>query len=205
MAGTDKWQRRLLPLMSGTLVIAGIFFAAISVYEFNALQMWLERVPVRISGVDWPSDASPGFDQRMQVAVNRGSFELEQQVVERRYGQATATMLARLWTRFMGFMTGMILAFVGAAFVLGKINEAPTTADLGGGGFKGAIATSSPGLVLAFLGAVLMTVSLSVTASTAGQDGAVYFRYAGAAPAAAAKPPALTPAQIVALARQPIR
>jgi hypothetical protein len=44
---------------------------------------------------------------------------LERELIARRYDQVNLTVTTRLWTRLMGFITGMILALVGAAFVLG--------------------------------------------------------------------------------------
>jgi hypothetical protein len=45
---------------------------------------------------------------------------LEADALQRRYHQANANMLARVWTRQLGFITGMLLALVGAAFILGR-------------------------------------------------------------------------------------
>ena len=203
MDDLGRWQRRLLPLMSGVIVVSALFFAAVSIFEFQSLRDWLERSTPPAT-VSWPAAGDANYDRALAVAIDHGSYDLEQGVIAQRYGQATAAVLARLWTRFMGFLTGMILAFVGAAFVLGKLSEAPTEIEGSAQGIKAAIATSSPGLVLAVLGTLLMTVSLTVTTSTAGEDRAVYFRFAGAVPASTgpAAPP-LTTAQIAALAAQP--
>ena len=69
---------------------------------------------------------------------------LEEQTIEHRYAQVNATLMLRAWTRHLGFLTGMILAFVGAIFILSKLSESETRLSAEGGGAKGALATSSP-------------------------------------------------------------
>ncbi len=200
-----RWQRRLLPLMSGILIASALFFAAVSIREFQGLRDWLERDAPAAAAITWPAATDPDYDRGLAVAIDRGSYQLEHDVVAERYKQATAAVLSRLWTRFMGFLTGMILAFVGAAFVLGKLAEAPTEVKAAGSGVSAAIATSSPGLVLAALGAVLMAVSLSVTTTTSGEDRAVYFRFGGSVPAAAESRAAAPPdAALAAPAARPL-
>ncbi|MHB8766787.1 MAG: hypothetical protein ACYDA8_20960 [Deferrisomatales bacterium] len=191
---TRAWQRRLLPLMAGSIVAMGVFFFAASLY-----QLYYLHGAVR----------SPGFD----VARVIGEFEagaepdrwrgdpehllwktlvlLEHDLVQRRYHQVNAAMLARVWTRYLGFVTGMILALVGAAFILGKIREAPSEIKAEGGGFQASVASASPGILLAFLGTVLIAITLWVPFEVQTRDVPVYL-----SPATAAAPPAALPAPL---------
>lgn len=128
-----RWQRRLLPLMSLILVASGIFFGVVSVLEVRSLYDRLRHEAM---------DLSPVFDAYEAGVAPAGLSEdyvrfkalamLEADALKRRYHQANATMLARVWTRQFGFITGMLLALVGAAFILGQLGNQPT--KLGGEG-----------------------------------------------------------------------
>ena len=64
--------------------------------------------------------------------------------------------MARTWTSYLGYLTGMILALVGATFILGKLKEEVSTLGVEGSGVKATLRTTSPGLALCFLGTVLI-------------------------------------------------
>jgi hypothetical protein len=68
--------------------------------------------------------------------------------------------MSRTWTRYLGFMTGMIFALVGAAFVMGKLREQESALALKNAAVEANITTTSPGLVLCLLGTVLMLATL---------------------------------------------
>jgi hypothetical protein len=87
---------------------------------------------------------------------------LEQDAMQLRYRNVNAVLLLRTWTRNMGFLVGMVLALVGAFFILGKLKVDPTEVSGEGAGFKVAVASSSPGIVLALLGTALMAITLVV-------------------------------------------
>jgi hypothetical protein len=68
--------------------------------------------------------------------------------------------MSGLWLRYLGFVTGMILALVGASFVLGKLREPLTeiTGELPK--INLSLRSASPGIILVFLGAVLMIATI---------------------------------------------
>ena len=53
-------------------------------------------------------------------------------------------------------------ALVGSIFILARLSESETRLSSEGGGAKLALATSSPGIVLAVLGTILMVVTLTI-------------------------------------------
>ena len=156
------WQRTLLPLMAAFLVLAAIFFAVMSVFELREFYDEIAHEPLDLAmhftemEEGAPADAlnHPDYVRFKVLAL------LEAEALQRRYHQANATMLGRIWTRQLGFITGMLIALVGAAFILGRLQEAPTTFELASDQLKGALATSSPGIVLAVLGTALMALTL---------------------------------------------
>jgi hypothetical protein len=193
-AREEAWRDRLLPLMALTLVAAGLFFAAMSVIELRAFYARVQHAPIDI-GADFAAfearagaEVTGGLDYLRMKTLTR----LEADALQRRYHQATTTMLARVWTRQLGFLTGMILALVGAAFVLGRLREPASRLSGEGGGVKGAIETASPGLALAALGSGLMAITLLMPFGVETFDRTVYLEAAaaaGAGPAPVAAPP----------------
>jgi uncharacterized membrane protein YidH (DUF202 family) len=158
----DAWQRRLIPLMAGMVVIAALFFAFVSIREFDQLKDMLRAppsgVPALVERLDRVAAATPA--ERLELIDRQARLTLEAEGVARRYQQSHAIILGRLWTRFMAFITGTILALVGAAFILGKLREPVSEISGGGGGAQASIRSASPGIVLATLGTVLMLAAL---------------------------------------------
>ncbi|NVK42536.1 MAG: hypothetical protein HWE39_14945 [Oceanospirillaceae bacterium] len=170
------WQRLLLPLMSLMLVVAALFFAAMSVFELRDFYRRVELKPLDLASTFSTYEAA--HPQEAQRSLDYLEFKvkatLEADALFRRYHQANATMLARVWTRQLGFLTGMILAVVGAAFILGRLKGDATRIEAEGKGIKGALATSSPGIVLCSLGTLLMAITLVIPFGVETNDAAVY-------------------------------
>ena len=190
-----RWQTRLLPFVLVAIFAMGAFFFGSSIVQLNRLS---DRITYH---------ESPRIDQTFAAFEKQGSLAsqadrldylrwktmvmLEQDVVQRRYAQVNATTMLSAWTRHLGFLTGMILALVGAIFILSKLNESTTTLSGEGGGAKAALETSSPGIVLAVLGSVLMTVTLVKEFEFTTTDTPVYIGRSEPAEAALPPPPAL--------------
>src|SRR5262249_48521092 len=98
-------------------------------------------------------------------------------------------LMSRIWEKHMAFLTGMVLAFLGATFVLGRLREARSTLSGGTAQLKAEISSASPGIILAFLGAVLLVTSLLVHVTIDVHDAPIYTRSVDAAAASRASPP----------------
>lgn len=173
----EAWQRLLLPLIGAILVVVAIFFAVTSVLELRDFYGRVEQRPPALGNV------FEKFEQLESAPIGEVAYlrfkvaaMLEADALHRRYHQATSTMLARVWTRHLGFLTGMLLAIVGAAFILGRFREDQTRIEGEGGGARAAIATSSPGLALSTLGTVLMAITLVVPFGVKTYDEATYLQ-----------------------------
>ena len=196
------WQKRLLPLMVGLLVTLTAFFIVASFVQLYYLQTRIEKAP--------PLDLGPAMTSLDEIAKDMQSGKiqdpralnsrieqarwqtlsiLEANVLQRRYHHAGVLLLSRIWTRYLGFVTGTILAMVGAAFILGKLQEASSNLGAEGGLWKVSLTTASPGLVLAALGTILMLATLATSMDLSVNDGPVYLREV--AGAAEAPPPPL--------------
>jgi hypothetical protein len=196
------WQRRLLPLMVGLLVALTAFFIVASFVQLYYLQTRIEKAPRLDLGPAMTSldeiakDMQSGklqdpraLNSRIEQARWQTMSILEANVLQRRYHHAGVLLISRIWTRYLGFVTGTILAMVGAAFILGKLQEASSNLGAEGGLWKVSLTTASPGLVLAALGTVLMLATLATNMDLYVNDGPVYLRDASGAAAEAPPPP----------------
>lgn len=156
------WQRRLIPLMVGIVVLSAIFFAATSIREFERVHATLSPPKAALAPLMASFDRLPAasFEEGLAIANRKAEIYLETEAMSRRYEQSHAIILARVWTRFMAFTTGTILALIGAAFILGKLRETQTSLSGTGGGAQFALASASPGIVLATLGTILILAAI---------------------------------------------
>ena len=175
--GVAAWQNRMAPLMAGAVVLAAVFFCTISVLQFESLQDRLEDRPADLAPLLLQFDALSQADgvDRAEVLRTKALITLEQQALNRRYDQAAAIVVSKLWTRFMGFVTGMLLALIGAAFVLGRLRETASTLSATGQGLGVSLTSASPGLVLSTLGVALMGLAIASSFEITTTDVPVYF------------------------------
>lgn len=196
------WQRRLLPLMVGLLVTLTAFFIVASFVQLYYLQTRIEKAPRLDLGPAMTSldeiakDMQSGkiqdpraLNSRIEQARWQTLSILEANVLQRRYHHAGVLLISRIWTRYLGFVTGTILAMVGAAFILGKLQEASSNLGAEAGLWKVSLTTASPGLVLAALGTILMLATLATSMDLYVNDGPVYLRETSGAAAEAPPPP----------------
>ena len=171
-----RWQRKLLPFMVRFMVALAIVFFAMSLFDVmqvkNAIfnehgegirAIMQERVAFKTGETHSPEDAMRG-----------ALLLLESDALDKRYHQASALLMSRIWTKHLSFLTGMVLTFLGATFVLGKLSEGASNIAGSGAGWKAEVTSSSPGIILAFFGTVLLTVSLLVQTKIDVQDSPVY-------------------------------
>jgi hypothetical protein len=172
----NAWQQRLLPLMCGSLALLTMFFCVALAIETISVQRHIESAHelnldpliARLESVK-PSNAAAVEEFRVKAVML-----MEANVIDRRYHQASAAALGRIYLIFLGFATGMVLALTGSTFVLGKLREAPTTVGGGTSTLSANLRSGSPGLVLAFFGTVLMLSTIFSRADISVRDQALY-------------------------------
>ncbi len=175
-ADLKRWQARMAPFMTAAVVATALFFAVATIWKFGDIETRLMKPSADVAGSAWSTTVAPkDFDEQMRLETARASYNLERDLVARRYEQANLAFMSRLWTRFMGFVTGMILALVGAAFVLGKLETDRSEVGAEASGLSVTMRSTSPGLVLAVLGTLLMGLSIALPVTVTVTDGAVYF------------------------------
>lgn len=171
-----RWQKRLLPVMTGMLTGLTIFFLLASFVQLFYLHQRIENCP--------SLDLNPAMKimetgqlnttDRLDYARWKALVILEGHALGRRYHQANVLLMSRIWKSYLGFVTGMIMAMVGAAFILGKLREPETTLNAEGSAFKFSITSASPGLILATLGTILMLTTIIHHSDIEVKDSALY-------------------------------
>lgn len=175
---SKRWQAAMAPLMVAMVVVTAVFFAVITVWKVGTLEAAINRPISATAPVAWTASslAPSNFAEQIELATIQAQYGLEREVIARRYAQGNLAFQNRVWTRFMGFVTGMILALVGAAFVLGKLSTDPNELAAQSHGASLTLRSASPGVVLAVLGTLLMSIAISVPVTVNTNDAAVYFR-----------------------------
>ena len=174
-----RWQRSISPFMLLAVLATAIFFFASSYIEFQSIKASILH-PADTSDLkamlDRPAVAGAESAEAFRWKVSAYARYQSQAKVD---AAGNALMLVNVWVRYLGFVTGMVLAIVGATFIMAKLTEATTALNASGAGFAGSVSTSSPGIILAILGTVLMLGAMTIQFSV--QDS--YRQAPSAAPA----------------------
>lgn len=163
VAEIDNWQRRLLPLMVRMIVGLTAFFFLATLVQLVYLHRTIQFGPTLQAAEGLAligrasSDAMPN---PLAAAELKRGFLLEVYAIDRRYHQGNVLLMSRVWTRYLGFSTGMILAMVGSIFILGKLREPSTELDVEQASMKLSVKSASPGIILAVLGVALMLTTI---------------------------------------------
>jgi hypothetical protein len=158
-----RWQDRLLPLMAGMLIALALFFFIATFIQMSYLHrniLTSPSVEFDVTSAEALLDGAHNFDDLYQVRKFEIRAAMERFVVEKRYHQASVLLMSGLWLRYLGLITGMILALVGASFVLGKLREPTQKLEGKFSDISVSISTASPGIILALLGVILMFATL---------------------------------------------
>ncbi|MDH3890065.1 MAG: hypothetical protein OEV49_03195 [candidate division Zixibacteria bacterium] len=161
--GSTKWQENLLPFLQRVVLLLILAFLVVSAIETYTLKKHIynnnaQSLPESLAALD--SLFTKGRQLQSAEAMNWYTrVALEEQALTKRYDQARSVLLFSIYTRFLGFYTGMILALVGTLFVLGKIEDSGSEIEVEGA-FGKAMAQGSPGIIMAVLGTVLMLTTI---------------------------------------------
>jgi len=167
------WQRRLLPFMMGSLTVMGLLFFAATIWHFQEMQRRFTYESPDIQKILRELEQLPAAKTDPSYRDWHARVVFESTALGYRYQQNAAVIYSRAWTGYMGFLTGMVLALSGCVFILGKLREAVQFSGEAQN-IKWALVTSSPGLVLALTGAVLVGLSLNLKVKIESNDQPVY-------------------------------
>jgi hypothetical protein len=179
-----KWQKKLLPFTTRFLAVLAIAFFALSIFDVYEMRSFVKSesgasIREQVDGALHTANAQ-GLNTAPDV-LHQSLLLMEADAMDKRYRQASALLMSRIWTRQLAFLTGMVLTFIGALFILSKLSESRSDVNVGMHDWKGGISSSSPGLILAFFGSVLIAISLVVQPPISIQDRPIYFLPVGIA------------------------
>lgn len=155
------WQKKLLPwliVMPTLLILLFLYLATRQMQQFNTVidaksESAVEKLLVSPSDSALDTKLRGNMDYVRWVTLAR----MEEKSFDKRYNQGGLLLASRIFTKYLGFLTGMILAIVGAVFIIGKLQE--SSSDIEGAvgeQMKLKIVSSSPGIIFGVLGTVLM-------------------------------------------------
>lgn len=150
------------------LLIAGVYLKV----TLDQLE-WTQAQAMNYSA---PADVRSMLDQLLESDPELAArVALEENQMSKRYHQGAVALVARTWVTYLGFMTGMLLALVGAALVVGRYREPTLSAEAKMVQVGMTLRGSSPGLILAVLGTVLMMSPLALQFGIKVGDKSNYF------------------------------
>lgn len=163
-AAEVRWQQRLLPLMAGMIIALSVFFFLVTFGQLAFLQWSILRSPPIDLGPPLSETLPTGeleFAELYQVRQFEILAAMERAIAEKRYHHQSVLIMSGLWLRYLGFVTGMILALIGASFILGKLREPEQELEGKFSQVSMSLRTTSPGIILAVLGVILMVATLT--------------------------------------------
>jgi hypothetical protein len=155
-----KWQNKLLPWLiaaPSVLVLIFLYLATKQVNQFNEA-INVKETPFAEKLLETKDST---IQKRLKSDIEYLKWttlvKMEEEGVSKRYRQGGLLLLSRIFIKYLGFLTGMIIAIVGAVFIIGKLSEDESKIEGSAGEkIKLSIASSSPGIIFGILGTVLM-------------------------------------------------
>lgn len=155
----NHWQTKLMPWMIAMptlLILLFVYLATMQLKKFDSILENKNSSVIDEITQDKSLDLSE-FKNSMDYVRWVTLVKMEERSLNRRYTQGGVLLAARVFTKYLGFFTGMILAIVGAVFIIGKLQEQTTELEGEiGNGVKGKLSSSSPGIIFGVLGTILM-------------------------------------------------
>lgn len=161
--------------VSLVMVVFSFYFIAINYLELQNT--------LTLSGKEYDSFAftymdgleKNGVDAENMIETAR--IYLEMDAMRDRQERTNYAVAARTWSRSVTTAFGIILIFFGMIFVLSKIGESSLTKMSGksvGEIVRFSLTTSSPGIVMIMIGALLMSIPHFSPQTISTRDGAIY-------------------------------
>jgi cytochrome bd-type quinol oxidase subunit 2 len=167
----DRWQHKLLPFMQITIVVLVIFYIIASYFQYRQFN---DRILSESFSINKQLDILRTTNGNVNPLLIKAY--LEAYIVQSRQRNLELFLNSRTWIKYLGFITGMILCVVGAIFILGKLTDQKTTQASGEGNqFKFSFASNSPGIILSFLGTILIMTTILTNQEIEKRDSFVYF------------------------------
>jgi len=161
----QQWQNKLLPWMIAmpTLLIGA--FIVLGTLKLNNFEKFAYRGDDKSNELSIPSpyanDTDSALKKNAEYIQWYSLVKMEEFSINRRYNQGGVLLMSRIYIKYLGFFTGMVLAIVGSVFIISKLKEDVSE-------FEGSIQdktkfrliSSSPGIIFGALGTALMMTTI---------------------------------------------
>lgn len=159
-----NWQMRLMKWMVILPSLLIILFVALATWQLNRFNDSVQQYAhSEIEFQDYNSLAVLNHTTQNQ-ATNMKLYTLakmEEMAMRKRYSQGGVLLMSRIYIKYLGFFTGMIMAIVGSVFIISKIREGSSSLKAS---FREqanfTLLSSSPGIVFGVLGTGLMLATI---------------------------------------------
>lgn len=174
-----KWQNRLLPWMIAipTLLIGA--FIILGTIKLSGFEKFAYRSDNVKTSLPLPIPYSDKTDSLLNHNVEYLKWyslvKMEEYSINRRYNQGGVLLMSRIYIKYLGFFTGMILAIVGSVFIISKLKE--EVSELEGSirdTTKFRLVSSSPGIIFGVLGTLLMMTTILTHSEISVKDMPLY-------------------------------
>ena len=194
----NKWQNRLLPWMIIMPSLLILIFIYISTRQLDDFKTSINGYRSSFSEQNLVSPAdttvkSAAIRTNMEYIKWYSKVKMEEKALDHRYAQSGFLLVARTYTKYLGFFTGMILAIVAAVFIISKLREGETTfGGTAGEKMQFNLVSTSPGIIFGILGTTLMMATILYNPTIDQTDSPLYLTpelSIPSNPAAAVNPP----------------
>jgi len=174
-----QWQNRLLPWMIAMPTILIGAFIILGTLKLNNFEKFAYRGDEERTTLNIPSPYASSTDSTLKKNADYLKWyslvKMEEYSINRRYNQGGVLLMSRIYIKYLGFFTGMILAIVGAVFIISKLKEDVTEIE---GSMeektKFRLVSSSPGIIFGVLGTALMLTTILTHSEISVKDMPLY-------------------------------
>ena len=176
----NTWQKVLFGVGLFCTLAVFVVFVVTTIMQVDEVQKSITQSPTLKDSLIYNlmTKTSPESKDNM---IDISLLMLENQTIQKRYHNANMILKSQIYTRYLGFLAGMILSILGAMFILGKFREDPTDAKFESGEeskLSLQLKSSSPGILLTFIGSLTMMVAMLNRTEVEVTDGAIYIQAA---------------------------
>jgi len=176
----SRWQNRLMPWMIILPTVLIATFIYLSTTQLNEFKVSINdyrnssTADNLLSPWDTTRRDNP-FRGNLEYVKLYSRVKMEEKALNNRYAQGGFLLMARTYSKYLGFFTGMILAMVAAVFIISKLKE--DISHLEGSiqeKMKFRVVSSSPGVIFGVLGTALMLSTILYNPAIAQTDSPLY-------------------------------
>lgn len=174
-----SWHKGLWPWVTGIIVALLILFSymatsqlfnvnsQINTYKTSELdKIFINRIDSKLI---IPEGQDVGEFTKLYMLA-----KMEEQLMNKHYSQGGVLLTARLYIQYLGFFTGMILAIVGAIFIISKLKEGESFLLASNKTAAISFSSTSPGIIFGVLGTIMMLSTILSHNEISIKDSAVY-------------------------------